>query len=285
MTDVLVPAADLLVADEEIELARRMEVGTLAAAALGGDLERADATLAELQFLAREGRAARERYVVANLRLVAMVANPAARRAGLATADLFQEGVGGLIQAVDRFDHRQQVRFATYALPWIRAHVARAVANRCGALPLSGFRAERRRTVRIAAQRVSQRLGREATVAEIAREVGQAEAAVAELLTFEAPVALVDDAGMVFDPPDPRATRALDEVGTTQPAVDEWVRLLPPAERRVVVLRFGFGGEPCSYAVVAQTMGVAKSTVRRIEQRALDLLRGWCSTEHLPLAG
>ncbi|MDO5501273.1 MAG: sigma factor, partial [Propionibacteriaceae bacterium] len=139
MTNVVFPAAELLAPEEEIELARRMEAGTLAAAVLTGEREFSAATVAELTALAREGRAARERYVEANLRLVAMVAYPAARRAGLSFTELFQEGAGGLLLAVDRFDHTQRVRFATYALPWIREQVSRAVGNRCGALPLSGF--------------------------------------------------------------------------------------------------------------------------------------------------
>lgn len=279
------PAADLLTAEEEIELARRMEVGALAAGALDGEITCGTADPDELRVLVEEGRSARERYVLANVRLVAMVANPAARRSGLGFGDLFQEGMGGLLQAVDRFDHRQRVRFATYALPWIRAQVARAVANRCGALPLSGHRAERRRTIRVVAQRMGHSLGREATCEEVARELGIGAAGVAELLAVEPPVALVDESGVVIDPPDPRAVRALEQVGARQPAVTQWLRRLPPPENRVVRLRFGFGGAPHSYARVGEVLGVSKSTVRRLEERALERLRGMCSTEHLPLAG
>lgn len=285
MTDLVLPAADLLTAEDEIELARRMEAGVLAEGVLAGDLDPVAATTEELRLLAAEGRAARDRYVIANVRLVAMVANPAARRSGLGLGDLFQEGVGGLLQAVDRFDHRQRVRFATYALPWIRAQVARAVANRCGALPLSGHRAERRRSIHVVAQRMGQRLGREATSAEVARELGVGTAGVAELLAVEVPVALVDENGAVIDPPDPRAGRALEQVGIRPPAVGEWLAQLPPTESRVVSLRFGFDGAPHSYAGAAVALGVSKSTVRRLEVRALDRLRGMCSTEHLPLAG
>lgn len=285
MTEMTLPAADLLTAEEEIELARRMEAGALAAGVLGGEIEYATARPEELQVLIDDAHAARERYVLANVRLVAMVANPAARRSGLGFGDLFQEGVGGLLHAVDRFDHRQRVRFATYALPWIRAQVARAVANRCGALPLSSHRAERRRTIRVAAQRMGQALGREATSEEVARELGLGVTGVTELLAVEPPVALVDESGTVIDPPDPRALRALEQVGARRPAVDDWLRRLPPSEHRVVQLRFGFGGTPHSYARAGEVLGVSKSTVRRIEERALDRLRGMCSTEHLPLAG
>ncbi|WP_432558088.1 sigma-70 family RNA polymerase sigma factor [Granulicoccus sp. GXG6511] len=285
MTDVLLPAEDLLTAAEEIELARRMEVGTVAAAALAGELPAGSASTGELEMLVHEGVAARERYVLANVRLVAMVAHSAARRSGLGFADLFQEGIGGLICAVDRFDHRHNVRFATYALPWIRAQVAKVVATRCGSVPLSEHRAERRRTLCAVADRMSQTLGRQVTAADVAGEVGQDVAAVAELLAVEPPIGLVDDSGAVIDPPDPRALHALEQVGVATPEIGAWLGALPVIERRVVGLRFGFAGASHSFAGIADVLGVSKSTVRRIEARALERLRDICSTEHLPLAG
>ncbi|MDO5683337.1 MAG: sigma-70 family RNA polymerase sigma factor [Propionibacteriaceae bacterium] len=283
MTEVLLPDDGLLSAAEEIDLARRMEVGTLAAAAL--EIGRGQGSRAELLFLARDGEAARERYVLANVRLVAMVANSAARRSGLGFPDLFQEGVGGLITAVDRFDPDQGVRFATYALPWIRSGIARAVANRFGAVPLSEHRAERRRRLLAVAERLGQRLGREATLGEVAREARLDSRMVAELLSVEQPVALVDGSGMIFDPPDPRAHEALDAIARAEPDVRAWVRGLPAIERRVVSLRFGLDGPAQPYAGIAKTLGMAKSTVRRVEVRALERLRGMCSTEDLLRAG
>ena len=285
MTEIVLPILPLLTAEEEIGLARHMEAGTLAAAVLGGDAAPVPATQAELQCLVAIGRQAREHYVLANLRLVTMVAHPAARRSGLSSGDLFQEGVSGLLQAVDRFDYRQGVRFATYALPWIRAHIARAVANRCGQLPLSAHRAERRRRLQNAAEGLSQQLGRQPTHTEIAQEVGLTLANVTELLAYKPPVALVGENGAVIDPPDPCASAALDQVGEPEPQVGVWLRRLPVAERRVLRLRYGFVGTPHSYAQVAARLGLAKSTVRRMEARALERLRGVCSTEHLSMAG
>jgi len=272
-----------LTADEETELARRMEVGTLAAAALA--LGNGPGTAEELHVLVSEGWAARDRFVLANLRLVAMVAHSAVRRSGLGFADLFQEGVSGLLCAVDRFDYRQGVRFATYALPWIRAQVARVVATRCGAMPLSEHRAERRRALSVVAERMSHDLGRDATAAEVAREVNQGARAVAELLAIEPPLPLVDETGVVIDLPDPGAARAFERIGIRMPAVRDWLSRLPAAERKVVELRFGFNGDPHSFSEIAAVLGVSKSTVRRIEGRAMERLRGECSTEHFLMAG
>ena len=279
------PAVDLLAAADEIELARRMEAGALAEEALRSRRGFPGATSAELWHLVREGEAARERFLLANLRLVAMVSGRAARQSGLYAADLFQEGVTGLIQAVDRYDHSQGVRFASYALPWIRAIIARAVANRFGALNLSGARAERRRQLRAAWRRLTQQLGREPSVAEVAAEVGQHADRVAELLDLQPPCALVDDAGYVIDPPDVRASEALDRVVETRLPLETWVRRLPARQRRVVELRFGFDRDPVSYQSIGQELGVSSSTVRRLERSALDLLRDSCSTEELAMVG
>ena len=283
MTEVDFPKEALLTADEETELARRMEVGTLAAAALA--LGNGPGTAEELHVLVSEGWAARDRFVLANLRLVAMVAHSAVRRSGLGFADLFQEGVSGLLCAVDRFDYRQGVRFATYALPWIRAQVARVVATRCGAMPLSEHRAERRRALSGVAERLSHDLGRDATAAEVAREVNQGARAVAELLAIEPPLPLVDETGGVIDLPDPGAARAFERIGIRRPAGRDWLSRLPAAERKVVELRFGFNGDPHSFSEIAAVRGVSKSTVRRFEGRAMERLRGECSTEHFLMAG
>lgn len=285
MTYTAFPVVELLTPAEEIELARCMEAGALAAEALVGRRDCPGAIRAELDQLVQEGNAARERFMLANLRLVLMVSGRAARQSGLHPGDLFQEGVTGLIQAVDRFDHIHTVRFASYALPWIRSAVARAVANRFGALNLSGARAERRRHVRATWRRLTQQLGRDATAAEVAAALGQSLEGVAELLDLEPPCALVNDAGYVIDPPDVQATAALDQVVETRLPLGDWVRRLPALERRVVELRYGFGREPVTYQGIGAQLGLSPSTVRRIERRALEELRGRCSTGDYAMAG
>src|SRR5206468_4265108 len=124
----------LLSADEEISLARQMEAGVLA-----GEVRRAggshlDATEGELEELEELGVRARQRYIRANLKLVAKAARLAAARSRLPESDLFQEGCLGLICAVERFDWRRGYRFSTYASYWIRAYLSAATASGLGAL-------------------------------------------------------------------------------------------------------------------------------------------------------
>lgn len=285
MNQLMIPAEDLLTADEETELAREIEAGVLAADLLAHRGLFGDATDSELESIAAAGRAARDRYVLANVRLVTMVANRAARRTGLSAHELFSEGMSGLLQAVDRFDHTHQVRFATYALPWIRAQVARAISTRCGALPVSPARAERRRIVHSVRQRLTAVRGREVSALEIAREAGFSVEIVAELLAIQAPATLNDESGFTIDVPDPRATEAIDAVLGGVPPILEWLGRLPLDEREVITRRHGFSGEPASLAAIGRELGLSASSVRRLELRALDRLRGWCSTGDLLWAG
>ncbi|WP_425308601.1 sigma factor-like helix-turn-helix DNA-binding protein [Ammonicoccus fulvus] len=285
MTQVMIPAEALLTADEETELARSIEAGILAADLLAHRSTFCDATTTELELIVAGGQEARDRYVLANVRLVTMVANRAARRTGLSAHELFSEGMSGLIQAVDRFDYTHEVRFATYALPWIRATVARATATRCGALPVSAARAERRRLVRSVRQRLMAARGREVTAQEIADELELSVEVVEEMLAMEPPTALHDDRGFSIDLPDPGATEALEAVlGSVVPLAD-WVRRLPADERGVITRRFGFSGEPLSLVAVGRELGMSASSVRRLELRALGRLRAWYEAENLLLAG
>jgi RNA polymerase sigma factor (sigma-70 family) len=159
------------------------------------------------------------------------------------------------------------------------------VANRFGALNLSGARAERRRHVRATWRRLTQQFGRNATAAEVAVALGQHPDGVAELLELEPPCALVDEAGYIIDPPDSKAAAAFDQVVETRLPLADWVRRLPALQRRVVELRFGFGREPASYQGIGAQLGMSASTVRRIERRALDQLRDSCSTDDYAMAG
>lgn len=277
-------ATNLLTATDEIELARRMEAGSFAYEVLTGRSIPTSATNAELSRLVEEGRLARERFLLANLRLVAMVSNRAAWSSKLSSNDLFQEGVTGLITAVDRFDHVEGVRFATYALPWIRAAVFRAVSNRCGELNLSGARAERRRQLRSVWWKLTQELGRHATVSEVATTIGQGVAGVAELLELEPPVSLADDEGQHYDVPDRRAAQALEWVIDAPAPLLDWVRQLPAQERTVIEMRYGLEDDPVTYSGIGNLLGLSPTTVRRVEQRALDRLRNWGGGDRL-LAG
>lgn len=127
-------AEPLLTAADEVALARAVEAGTLATALLEGVSVpvSVEATHAELEAVAAAGRAARERFLLANGRLVMAEARRVSVRLSLPVDELFQEGWLGLSEAVDRFDHTRGARFAAVAVPWIRARLSVQARTRCG---------------------------------------------------------------------------------------------------------------------------------------------------------
>lgn len=265
------PAAHpLLTPEEEVQLAVQIEAGVLAADALARDARPDGASVEELRWLVDAGRRARSRYVQSNLRLVAMVANHAGARAGMADADLFQEGCLGLMTAVDRYDHRRGCRFATYALLWIRAYVNAATARMLGTMNLPTSRAAQLRQARGIEALLAQRLGRQPTPIELAGELGRSADWTARLLAHEHPRGLeeVEDVAMV----DAELERVLVGAGARL----ELLSVLEGFDRQVIELLFGFAGAPSTYADVSRALGVTSNRVRRAERRALDRLREVC---------
>ncbi|MDN5761911.1 MAG: sigma-70 family RNA polymerase sigma factor [Microlunatus sp.] len=260
----------MLTAAEEIDLALRIEAGLLAAEALARGQRPHRATAAELTALVERGTAARRRFVEANLRLVAMVARQAAVRAGLADADLFQEGCLGLMTAVDRFDCRRGCRFVTYAVPWVKAFTGTASARLLGSANVPGSRAEQIRHARGVASGLAQSLGRDATEAEVAAALGRSEAWTTRLLRYEHPVDLAAVGDIRVDDPD------LEHVLSGADLATDLLLAVDGLERRVLELRMGFDGQPSGYAEAARALGITANRVRRVERRALDRLRRVC---------
>lgn len=261
--------------------ARAIEAGVLAAAARRDPQVpwRLDATDEELGALEDAGLRAQQDFVSANLGLVRAVVAPYAR-AGAPSADLFQEGCLGLIAAVERFDHRRGVRFATYATYWIRTCVSTAASRFASALTVPTSRSDQQRAAHGVESALTQQLGRHATVAEVAAALGRDERWTAALLGQRGSRSL--------DEIDERALHrltgadALEQATAQEPEV--WAhRLLATLtgfDRRVLELRLGFGGRPTSsLASVARELGVPVGRVRRAEERALEQLRGRCPRE------
>lgn len=275
---------DLLDAEEEIELSRRIETGLAARAVLDGVWTPAVACdPAELGELDRLGRAAAARYVEANLALVGLVLREQGRRAG--EPDLFQEGCLGLIEAVRRFDHRRGCRFATYALHWVRAAVREAAARAQSGPGLSGQQAAGLRRVRGLGARLEQELGRSPSVAELAERLGRSVDWTRRVVEHREPAPV--DLGAV-QLADRRAERDLEAalLGTMPGA--ELLDALPPLVRAVLRLRYGFGvdGAVHTSAGTAELLGLGTAQVRRLEREGLDLLRGLCPAQaRLHLAG
>ncbi|WP_375426009.1 sigma-70 family RNA polymerase sigma factor [uncultured Friedmanniella sp.] len=259
----------LLTSAEVVQLATQIEAGLLAREARR---QRSPmATDEELQALEALGEQAWQRFVRANLRLVAMVAGQAAARTRLSEADLFQEGCLGLMTALQRFDHRRGHAFATYALVWIRSCVGAASARRLGTLNLPTSRAEQLRAARGVEAELGQRLGRTPQTREVAAALGRPERWTATLLAHRPPEPLDGlEVSLAWSPP-------TTELATDGDEVRRLLHHLEWPERQVLELRLGFTvPQPCSLAETARRLGMSVGRVRRLEERGLERLRAHC---------
>lgn len=263
----------LLTAADERNLARQMEAGTLARERRLSGADFLDATEAELLLLEQEGEHARTRFIAANLPLVAMVLREFSARGSAAESDLFQEGCVALALAVLRFDHAREVRFASYALRWIRAYVGAATAAQLGAMNLPVSRAAQLRTARHVESQLAQTLGRLPTTAELAAALGRTVAWTSRLMNHRRPESLETLLPDIIRAPeaDIPAEGRPGQLGT------ELLQHLEDLDRRVLEHRLGFvDGVAHSYAEVARRLRISTGRVRRCEQRALDTLRTIC---------
>lgn len=264
----------LLTAAEETELAHQIEAGLLAREARLTGRGGQDATEQELRLVEELGEQARQRFIQANLRLVAKIARQAAVRSTLPENDLFQEGCLGLISAVERFDWRLGYKFSTYASFWVRAYVGVATASLLGALNLPNGRAHQLRMARGVEVELTQFHGRPASMAEVAANLGRSEKWTAGLMAHQVPQS--------FD--------GLD-VGTLEPPAHSWGEPGPSddgqgaellchlegLDRDVLSLRYGFtDGTAHTFPEIAGKLEITVSKARRLEGRALEKLRSVC---------
>lgn len=266
-------AEPLLSAEDEVELARGVEAGLLAREARLAGSTPNGATEFELLELEELGERARQRYIRANLRLVAKLARQAAARSNLTESDLFQEGCLGLICAVERYDHRLGYRFSTYASFWIRASLGAATATKLGALNLPASRAAEARRVRGVEVELTQSYGRTVTAAEVAAGAGRSEQSTADLLALQVPQSLdaIDVNLLGLAQPS-----AVDAPSHDRPGRELLWHLEAP-ERDVMALRYGFAdGGVHTYTQISERLGITISRARRLEDRGLEALRSVC---------
>lgn len=260
-------SADRLTLTEEAALARRIEAGVLARALRAGEwaMEHGPAP-ADLDALERDGVRAHEVLVSSNLGLVWLVVRPIAARSGLERAELFQEGMVGLLEAIPRFDPTRG-SFATCALPWVRMRVWEAAATALGSLGLPPGRAKAWRQVRALEASLTSELGRVPDPGEVAAACGRSEGSVRALLAYE-PVGHLGDVEPAdrSEPPAP--------VGSDAVSVRRLLRRLDAFDRAILAHRFGLGGRASrTCGEVAALLGRSEATIRRRERAALALLR------------
>jgi RNA polymerase primary sigma factor/RNA polymerase nonessential primary-like sigma factor len=270
----------LLTAEQEVELAKRIEAGLYAEYRLERDTWGADHR-GELAAVAAEGRAARDHLLEANLRLVVSIAKRYTGR-GMAFLDLIQEGNLGLIRAVEKFDYTKGYKFSTYATWWIRQAISRAMADQARTIRIPVHMVERVNRMARIRRDLSVTLGREPTTGEIAAELGVTELDVIEMISYDRePVSLDQAVGedgeselgdFVADPrPEPVD---LATSGQLRSEVEIVLASLSQREQAVIRLRFGLDdGRQRTLDEVGRECGLSRERIRQIEKGSLLKLR------------
>ena len=271
----------LLTAEEEVELAQRIERGRMARE----ELSRGNVNTRrrhELRRLIEDGWAAREHLITANSRLVISVAKKYMGR-GVPFLDLIQEGNIGLIRATKKFDYRRGHKFSTYATWWIRQAVTRAIADQGRTIRVPVHMGDQINKLLRIQHQLTQRLGREPSVDELAEALNVPPKKVENMiqvarrpLSLETPTDEEDDSVLgdfIEDdeapPPDETATYNL-----LREHLEEVLNTLPPREVRILQLRYGLlDGQAYTLEEVGRKMGVTRERVRQIEAQALSRLR------------
>jgi RNA polymerase sigma factor (sigma-70 family) len=274
-----VGSVPLLSAEDEIQLAKRIEAGRAAERQLAAGAEDA-----ELKRMVRDGHEAFHHFVIANLRLVVSEAARFARRSRLGLDELIQEGNLGLIHAVEKFDWRRGCKFSTYATWWIRQALQRGVAGAERTIRIPAGVHQNLLKVRAAQARLDADLGRPPCLDELAEATRLTEDEVRQSLAADYAVASLDKP--VSDEPDGTEFGALVAHALDSPADEVVDRLFAEdllqiarsslSERSWYVLkrRYGLNGqEPCTLQAIGDDLGLSRETVRKIEQQALAQLR------------
>jgi RNA polymerase primary sigma factor len=276
----------LLNAEEEVDLAKRIEAGLYASERLR-QIEESTQKLSpqmrrDLNWIVRDGERAKNHLLEANLRLVVSLAKRYTGR-GMAFLDLIQEGNLGLIRAVEKFDYTKGYKFSTYATWWIRQAITRAMADQARTIRIPVHMVEVINKLGRIQRELLQDLGREPTPEELAKEMDITPEKVLEIQQYaREPISLDQTIGDEGDSQlgdfieDSEAVVAVDAVSFTllQDQLTSVLQTLSEREAGVVRLRFGLtDGQPRTLDEIGQVYGVTRERIRQIESKTMSKLR------------
>jgi len=276
----------LLNAEEEVELAKRIEAGLYATQLMTEFAEKGEklpaAQRRDMSWICRDGDRAKNHLLEANLRLVVSLAKRYTGR-GMAFLDLIQEGNLGLIRAVEKFDYTKGYKFSTYATWWIRQAITRAMADQARTIRIPVHMVEVINKLGRIQRELLQDLGREPTPEELAKEMDITPEKVLEIQQYaREPISLDQTIGDEGDSQlgdfieDSEAVVAVDAVSFTllQDQLQSVLETLSEREAGVVRLRFGLtDGQPRTLDEIGQVYGVTRERIRQIESKTMSKLR------------
>jgi RNA polymerase primary sigma factor len=272
----------LLNAEQEVELAKRIEAGLFAEEKLNSGIKLSTTARGDLEWIAEDGRRAKNHLLEANLRLVVSLAKRYTGR-GMLFLDLIQEGNLGLIRAVEKFDYTKGYKFSTYATWWIRQAITRAMADQARTIRIPVHMVEVINKLARVQRQMLQDLGREPTPEELAKELDMTPEKVVEVQKYgREPISLHTPLGEDGDSEfgdlieDSEAIVPADAVSFTllQEQLDSVLDTLSEREAGVVKMRFGLtDGQPKTLDEIGKVYGVTRERIRQIESKTMSKLR------------